>query len=215
VDAETLLLEALWDQETLYTPVDFSQSLSLYVLHLAGHGLISEDDPLSASLVMGDHEKLDARTILHSPLRAQVVFLSACVVGRVTEDIDGDPLGLVSAFFMRGAQYVIAYVQPASDFYMPLLVCLFYQTWLTGTTPHEALREAKRRLQTGEWYSDTEMLIRKTYQPVLMNYLKQFRKSKRMMKRVVHTWITCYTLNVTKDDLKTSFLINLNCLNWI
>jgi hypothetical protein len=39
--------------------------------------------------VMGDHEKLDARTILHSPLRAQVVF---------------DPLGLVSAFFMRGAQ---------------------------------------------------------------------------------------------------------------
>jgi hypothetical protein len=68
---------------------DSSQSLSLYVLHLAGHGLISEDDPLSASLVMGDHEKLDARTILHSPLRAQVVF---------------DPLGLVSAFFMRGAQ---------------------------------------------------------------------------------------------------------------
>jgi exoribonuclease II len=76
---------------------------------------------------------------------------------------------------------------------------------LTGTTPHEALREAKRRLQTGEWYSDTEMLIRKTYQPVLMSYLKQFRKSKRMMKRVVHTWITCYTLNVTKDDLKTIY----------
>ncbi|MCP4117955.1 MAG: tetratricopeptide repeat protein [Desulfobacteraceae bacterium] len=209
VDTEPLLLKALWGQKSLHTPVDFTQSIHLYALHLAGHGFHSEDDPLSSSLVMGDNEKLDIQTVLRSPLKPQVVFQSACVVGRITEDSDGDPLGLVSAFFMREAQYVIASVQPVNDFYMPLLVCLFYQSWLAGSTAHDALREAKRRLRTGDWYPDTERLIRKTYQPVLTSHLKKFWKSKTAMKRVVNTWIPPYTLDKTPKDHETSHTAEL------
>jgi len=208
VNAEKALLEQLW-VHTLQTLSDFNQSIQWFALHFACHGEMRyEDDPLSAYLLLNKSKdidkQLDARKVLNSSLRPQVVFQSACVVGRVTEDIDGDPLGLVSTFFLRGARYIIAAVQEVDDFYMPLLVCLFYQTWQPDKiTPHEALHEAKRRLQTGDWYSDTETLVRKTYQPVLINYLQYLVDEEdeyTMREEVVETWPTCYTLNTTQKD---------------
>lgn len=201
VEAEKSLIKQVWQGETLYTLTDFTQQL--LVLHFACHGKIRfPEDPLSAYLFLGESQKeqLDARQILRSHIRSQVVFQSACVVGRVTEDIDGDPLGLVTAFFLQGTQYIIAAIQEIDDFYMPLLVCLFYQTWQHGRiTPHDALREAKRRLRTGEWYSDTEEWIRKSYYPAMMNYLQHLVKEEdeyTLQEEVIKIWPTSCTLNV-------------------
>jgi CHAT domain-containing protein len=180
-----------------------SRDSNFFALHLAGHGEHPTNEPLSAALVLGKREtdKLDALAALHSSLHPQFVFQSACVVGRTTEDIDGDPLGLVSASFMRSARYIIAPIQPVNDFYMPLLVCLFYQTWLQQTTPHYALKEAKHRLKTGEWHPNTEELIRNSYFPVLMSHLQSNMRRRRAIKRVVETWPIPSTFKPIQEDV--------------
>ena len=97
------------------------------------------------------------------------------MVGRTREDRDGEPLGLVSAFLLRGARYVVAPLQPVSDCLMPLLAGLFHQAWRAGLAPPEALTEAKRRLASGDWYPDTAERVRVAYAATLETYLPALR----------------------------------------
>jgi hypothetical protein len=95
----------------------------------------------------------------------------------------------MAAFFLRGARYLIAALQPVSDFYMPLLTCLFYQSWhRLGGHPAQALAEAKRRLKTGDWYPDTEDLLRTAYRPVLEGWLAQLADNNDDTGLAIITW---------------------------
>jgi hypothetical protein len=47
-----------------------------------------------ASLIIAANERLGLQELLRSDLRAPIVYMSACLVGRTREDADGDPLGL-------------------------------------------------------------------------------------------------------------------------
>lgn len=169
VDAESAMVQALWQKAN---PLDFQQSAPVTCIHLAGHGTAAREHLDEAQLLIGPNRSLTFHDVLGSPLRPQVVFLSACLVGQTREDLDGDPLGMVSAFMLRGARYVIAPLVPVSDFYMPLLAVLFHQSWLAGLPPHEALADAKRRLESGQWHEQTEVLVRSCYTPVLETHLQ-------------------------------------------
>ena len=167
VDAEAQLITAIWPnvQSTLIL-----NDASIAVLHLAGHGHYASSDPLSAGVLLAS-ATIDCRVVFKSGLRPQVVVLSACVVGRLHE-ADGEPLGPVSAFLLRGARFVIAPLLPINDCMMPMLVCLFYQAWLGGRTLPQALTEAKRRLSSGDWYPDTAQRVRSAYHTTLTAYLE-------------------------------------------
>ena len=174
VKAEKQMIEVVWKDAVVPNAnielVDF--------LHLAGHGFQDLDNPADAQLLISSDNYLNLQVILSSNFRPRVVFLSACVVGRISEDIDGSPLGLVSAFLLRGAEYVIASLVPVPDFYMPLLALLFHQAWQRGCNPDIALVEAKRRLKSGVWYEDTEVLVYDSYYPVLIKFFGQIARSR-------------------------------------
>ena len=171
VDAESAMVQALWQKEKADNPLDFHQAAPVTCIHLAGHGTAAREHLDEAQLLIGPDRALTFHDVLGSPLRPQVVFLSACLVGQTREDLDGDPLGLVTAFMLRGARYIIAPLVPVSDFHMPLLAVLFHQSWLAGLPPHEALADAKRRLESGQWHEQTEVLVRSCYAPVLETHL--------------------------------------------
>ncbi len=192
VGAETRLIAALWP-EAVRTPLTLPPADPVTFLHCAGHGQHPTADPLGAGLVLGPTTQLDCRALFRSPLRPQVVFLSACVVGRTSEDRDGEPLGLVSAFLLRGATYVVAPLQPVSDCLMPLLAGLFHQAWRAGLAPPQALLEAKRRLAEGDWYPDTADRVRAAYAATLAAYLPALlaepdRKRQRQGLSALRRW---------------------------
>lgn len=173
VAAEAAMIEALWPGKTV-NPLDLSHSQFAPVIsiHLAAHGSAIEGYLEEAHLLVGaDGQILTFHDVLGSSLQPDVVFLSACVVGQ-TKELDGDPLGLVSAFLLKGARFVVAPMVPVSDFLTPLLAVQFHQGLAGGLGPHQSLVEAKRRLRTGEWYEGTEELVRTHYTPVLARAIR-------------------------------------------
>jgi len=170
VQAEAELVREVWEKmgATVTNPADLTQASPAWsVFHAASHGDLDPQQPGSAYLLLGPQEHLSLSGVLASPQHPPLVFLSACVVGRLQEDLDGDPLGLVSGFFLKGTRYVVAPLIPVPDHYMPLLGVLFHQAWQSGLDPEAALAEAKRRLREADWYQDTADLARAAYAPVL------------------------------------------------
>jgi hypothetical protein len=170
VNAEADLVARLWPG-AVRAPYQFAPDAPpAQWLHLAAHGGTPDQDAsrdalhFGPGLTVGFHELFNS---LREPRQPWGVFLAACRLGRVHEDPDGDPLGFMGALFLRGARYVIAALQPVPDLYMPLLACLFYQSWQRdGGHPAQALAEAKRRILAGDWYADTEGLIREACRAV-------------------------------------------------
>ena len=157
---------------------------------IACHGHHDDRDPALAWLQPGPVERLDFQAILQRRW-PPVLFLSACLAGRITEDPDGDPLGLISAFFLAGARVVIAAMQPVPDLYMQLLSTLFFQTWIRESThPVHALRIAKHRLRTGDWYPETGELLRQHCPQVMDKALLYFLEQGRdeALVHLTHAW---------------------------
>ncbi|MGH8547910.1 MAG: tetratricopeptide repeat protein [Methylococcales bacterium] len=138
------------------------------------HGDERKGPPTETVLIL-DHaanSHLDCAQVLASGQRPRIVVLGVCVVGRVHEDEQGEPLGLVSALFLRGAEYVVAPLQPVPDFYMPLFTCLFHQAWKRSGNPAEALADTKARLRSRRWFEDTGDLLEAAYRPVMQQVLE-------------------------------------------
>jgi tetratricopeptide (TPR) repeat protein/CHAT domain-containing protein len=150
------------------------QARSYPAWYFATHGGVHAGPPRQTFLYldMANQRTLDTSRVVASAQRPRVVVLGCCLVARVHEDKDGNPLGLLSAFFLRGADYIVAAIQSVHDFYMPLLVGVFHQAWLELRDPHPALSEAKRRLRSGEWYEDTATHLHAAYLPVLREVLE-------------------------------------------
>ncbi len=228
VSAELALARRLWRQSRKLAAVDLTDSgAPLRLASLAGHGVTDSKlqtlyglpegptEPDLPSALLFDH---DAQTATDRLLgfndalswepAPTVVLLSACVVGRVNEDPDGDPLGVVSGFLMQGARYVVGALQPVDDYYMPLLVCLFQQALKNERTPAEALSEAKRRLCTGDWYEDTHEHVRSIYTETIDTY----RHRPEVDWPSLRGWSSVFR-NVSLNDLKTG--TDANWRGWI
>jgi CHAT domain-containing protein len=120
-------------------------------VHFATHAVASDGQPLYSTLVLspnataGDDGFLQAYEVLRTPLRAEIVVLSACETALGAEDWGQGRVGLVAAFEQAGARSVLATLwsvdEPAAD-----LMAAFYGAMAQGKPASAALRQAKLQL---------------------------------------------------------------------
>ena len=125
------------------------------------HNGADREMPNSYSLKIGRRKSLDSKSIRDTGLRARAVIASTCLGGVIKEDRDGNPMGLFTGFWLRGTQVLVASRVAVPDDWMPVLSLLMFQALSRDVTTLEAALEvAKRRLCSGDWYEDTEDLLR-------------------------------------------------------
>ena len=119
---------------------------SASVVHLATHGELSEDDPMSSAMLLvpgsGEDGRLEVREVFGLDLHARLVVLSACEtgLGKLTR---GDELvGLQRAFLYAGTPAVVTTLWKVDDKATFELVRAFY-TRLESGGPVDALRQAQ------------------------------------------------------------------------
>ncbi|MEU9398196.1 CHAT domain-containing protein [Streptomyces sp. NPDC048242] len=84
------------------------------LIHLACHGELRSDDPLSSSLLLGG--RLPLTDILRDNLHpGAMVILSACELGSITGDLPDEQLGFPAALLAVGARSVIGALWPVPD----------------------------------------------------------------------------------------------------
>jgi len=117
------------------------------VIHLATHGLISEERPMDSALVLApeadDDGLLTVKDILSMPpLKAKMVVLSACQTGRGKITGDG-VVGLSRAFIIAGAPSVVVSQWNVDDVMTEYQMNEFYKAFLSGKSKVSSLREAQ------------------------------------------------------------------------
>jgi len=192
VNAEERIVRHTWkgDSRTILSVEDLDTDL--FGWHLASHGHYSDRNPGESKLLLRSRE-LNFDRILRMAKTPHFVFISACALGRFDDNPFGEPVGLVGAFLLKGTKYIVAALQPVTDFYMPLFACLFYQSWSKArcNSSAMALEEAKARFRKGCWYEQTEHLVRYGYEPVLSQHLKQVVEhgALHQLAEVTQSWL--------------------------
>jgi tetratricopeptide (TPR) repeat protein len=167
VHAEVNALRLLWPE---VHPMRGAAELD--ILHLAGHGS-------GAELETGPGDWLGLHQLLRSGVRPRVVYCSACLVGKIDEDLDGDPLGLVVGFILKTARFVVAPSVPVSDVHSPLLSVPFHVALKEqhergeALDAHCALRQAKDQLRSGALSDRTTEILRSVYAGVMKQELER------------------------------------------
>ncbi len=119
-------------------------------LHLATHGLVNDQLPLSSGLLLhpggGDDGLLQTSEVLDLELRAELVTLSACRSGRGDLRRGQGLVGLSQAFLAAGAAAVVVSLWDVDDRSTPFLMSAFYRQIASGSSHAEALRAARREL---------------------------------------------------------------------
>jgi len=121
-------------------------------IHFVAHGTASRLSPLDSAVVLTatparpDDFKLYARDIVHHPLQAKLVTISACY-GSGQRAYAGEGLvGLSWAFLRAGSHNVIGALWAVNDSSTPLLMDKLYAALSEGSRPDVALRTAKLSL---------------------------------------------------------------------
>jgi CHAT domain-containing protein len=121
-------------------------------IHFVAHGTASRLSPLDSAVVLSptrtnpDDFKLYAREILHHPLHARLVTISACYGSGLRTYAGEGLVGLAWAFLRAGSHNVIGALWQADDAATPLLMDRLYAELEAGKTPDAALRNAKLAL---------------------------------------------------------------------
>ena len=119
-------------------------------LHLATHGLVSDDLPMSSGLLLaageGEDGLLQAHEVLGLDLSADLVTLSACRTGRGSLRRGEGIVGLSRSFLTVGASSVVVSLWDVDDRSTPRLMEAFYRRLANGFEPPEALLEARKEL---------------------------------------------------------------------
>ncbi len=115
------------------------------VLHFATHGLISEDQPLASSLLLGEGDGEDGYLrvdeIVSLDLHADLVVLSGCRTGLGKLSGDGI-LGFTRAFLYAGTPSIVVSLWDVSDRATADMMDHFYRALQKGLSKARALREA-------------------------------------------------------------------------
>ena len=116
------------------------------MVHLATHGELSEDDPLSSAVLLvpgsGEDGRLEVREVFALDLHARLVVLSACETGLGKLSRGDELVGLQRAFLYAGTPAVVTTLWKVDDRATFELVRSFYGR-LEGAGPVEALRQAQ------------------------------------------------------------------------
>jgi CHAT domain-containing protein/tetratricopeptide (TPR) repeat protein len=121
-------------------------------IHFVAHGTASRLDPLDSAVVLSpspdnpENFKLYARDIMHDPLHARLVTISACYGSGLRAYAGEGLVGLSWAFLRAGAHNVIGASWEVNDASTPLLMDRLYGELEAGSTPDVALRAAKLSL---------------------------------------------------------------------
>jgi len=121
-------------------------------IHFVAHGTVSRLSPLDSAVVLSaspghpDSFKLYARDIVHQPLHARLVTISACYGSGLRAYAGEGLVGLSWAFLRAGSHHVIGALWEVNDASTPLLMDRLYGEIQTGSRPDAALRDAKLSL---------------------------------------------------------------------
>jgi CHAT domain-containing protein len=122
-----------------------AQAPSADVIHLACHGQFRPDNPLFASLHLGD-DWLTVRDCYDLNLHCSLVTLSACETG-VNAVAPGEELiGLARGFFAAGSPSLLISLWTVDDDATAQLMIAFYRAFLSGESPAAALRRAQMEM---------------------------------------------------------------------
>lgn len=120
------------------------------LLHLATHGLVRDDLPMSSGLLLaageGEDGLLQAHEVLSLELEAELVTLSACRSGRGELGRGEGIFGLGRSFLSAGAASVLVSLWDVDDRSTPRLMESFYRRLSAGSPAPEALVAARREL---------------------------------------------------------------------
>ncbi|MEI2773453.1 MAG: CHAT domain-containing protein [Candidatus Competibacter sp.] len=123
---------------------------------IGGHGDSDETIPGAARILVG-HDGAEPRhagfgEIWNAPLSPFLLLLyfSSCVVGR-TREVNGEPLGLISAGLLRGVRYLVGWSVPVDDLGAALFALLYHWLWRDCADPEAALTRARSAFLTGAW----------------------------------------------------------------
>ncbi|MEM1202574.1 MAG: CHAT domain-containing tetratricopeptide repeat protein [Acidobacteriota bacterium] len=124
------------------------------LVHLATHGLVRDDLPMSSGLLLGagpeDDGLLQASEVLGLDLQSDLVTLSGCRTGRGELTRGEGILGLTRAFLYAGASGLVVSLWDVDDQTTPLLMDAFYRHLAAGDAPSVALRRARTELFEAE-----------------------------------------------------------------
>jgi CHAT domain-containing protein/Tfp pilus assembly protein PilF len=125
------------------------------VLHLATYGVLNKQNPLFSFVELAPGEGQDGRLEVHEVfglhLSADLVVLSACQTGLASGALADVPpgddwVGLTRAFLHAGARRVVATLWPVDDWATAALMERFYEGYVGGAEPAQALAAAQRVL---------------------------------------------------------------------
>ena len=160
--AEMLTIEDQFPQSARTVISDLSAIPSAYIshqpgdyayIHFVAHGTASLLSPLDSAVILSptpqhpESFKLYARDIIHHPLHAQLVTISACNSSGARAYAGEGLVGLSWAFLRAGAHNVIGALWQVDDAATPLIMDRLYgDLRVRHFTPDIALRNAKLAL---------------------------------------------------------------------
>jgi CHAT domain-containing protein len=121
-------------------------------IHFVAHGTASRLSPLDSAVVLSappaspEDFKLYARDIVHHPLHARLVTISACYGSGLRAYAGEGLVGLSWAFLRAGSHNVIGALWEVNDASTPMLMDHLYGELHAGSGPDAALRAAKLSL---------------------------------------------------------------------
>ncbi len=121
------------------------------VLHVASHGDVQADEPLTSGLILTG-SKVDAAEILQRRCAFAEVVLSACSTGWRPQSAHGvelagdDALGLTAAFLEAGAKSLLVSIPQAKDSTARTFTVSWHRHRRAGATPLQSYRQVQREL---------------------------------------------------------------------
>lgn len=119
------------------------------LLHFSTHAVANKESPLDSAIILSAEHgnfKLYARDIMETPLRADLVTISACRSAGARSYSGEGLVGFAWAFLQAGARNVIAGLWDVTDSSTPAIMDVLYSQIAQGKSPAAGLREAKLAL---------------------------------------------------------------------
>ena len=116
------------------------------LLHFSAHAVANRESPLNSAIILSgsrDNYKLYARSIIDTPLQADLVTISACRGAGARSYLGEGLVGFTWAFLQAGARNVIAGLWDVTDSSTPAIMSVLYSKIASGANPADALRDAK------------------------------------------------------------------------
>lgn len=117
------------------------------ILHLATHGVLSQDAPLLSGILLADGEAITVDELMGLRLNADLVVLSACRTGLGQATAGDDVLGLTRGLLAAGARAAVVSLWPVDDLSTTLLMGRLYTEVRAGVPPACALQAAQKYLR--------------------------------------------------------------------